>query len=274
LKLRKIISLTLVFSFILLLLTGIILYIVPPGRIAYWAGWKLIGLSKDQWANIHLTSGIMGLAAAIFHIYFNWKPIIYYLRDKKRELPIFSINFNFALLIVLLFTIGTLLKIPPFSWVLNLNEAIKNSATVEFGEPPYSHAELSTFKQFAEKMQINIEQGIEKLKTEGIKIEAKNEILLDIAKRNKLSPQQIYNSLKELNVNKKLVFPNAPSPGTGRKTIRILCDQYNLDQFALIEYLGQQEIKAEPDMALKTIAENHQKQTIEIFDLIKQFTQK
>jgi len=37
LKIRRITSLTASLAFILMLLTSIILYIVPQGRVAYWA---------------------------------------------------------------------------------------------------------------------------------------------------------------------------------------------------------------------------------------------
>jgi hypothetical protein len=39
-KLRKITSLTALLSFVLMLVTSIILYIVPQGRVAYWADWR------------------------------------------------------------------------------------------------------------------------------------------------------------------------------------------------------------------------------------------
>jgi hypothetical protein len=122
-------------------------------------------------------------------------------------------------------------------------------------------------------MQINMEQGVDQLRKQGISIEDENETVLDLARKNKRSPQQIYMILKELNAGKELIFPDIPPQGTGRKTIRIICDQYNLDLEALLTYLNQQQIKAEPDMALRTIAEEHQKKTVEIFDLIKEFTQ-
>ena len=75
-KIRKIASLTAALSFIVMLLTSIILYIVPQGRIAYWADWRLWGLTKEQWGNIHINTGILFLTALGFHIYYNWKPIL------------------------------------------------------------------------------------------------------------------------------------------------------------------------------------------------------
>ena len=45
-NMRKITSLTALISFVLLLVTSIILYILPSGRVAYWAGYRLWSLSS------------------------------------------------------------------------------------------------------------------------------------------------------------------------------------------------------------------------------------
>lgn len=70
------------------MLTSIILYIVPQGRVAYWSNWQLWGLSKTQWGNIHVNIGILFLIAISFHIYYNWKPILFYLKNPARQLKI------------------------------------------------------------------------------------------------------------------------------------------------------------------------------------------
>jgi hypothetical protein len=62
-----------------MVLTSIILYIVPQGRVAYWADWKLWGLTKTDWGNIHINLGLLFLIALFIHIYYNWKPLINYL---------------------------------------------------------------------------------------------------------------------------------------------------------------------------------------------------
>jgi ABC-type antimicrobial peptide transport system permease subunit len=46
-KIRKITSLTAGLAFLVMLLTSVILYIVPAGRIAYWADWHFVGSYKN-----------------------------------------------------------------------------------------------------------------------------------------------------------------------------------------------------------------------------------
>ena len=98
-SLRKITSLTLGFSFLILALTGIILYFVPQGRIAYWADWRLWNLSKTQWTNIHINLALLSVVAGILHTYYNWRSIMLYLKNKAKQLKVFTLNFNIALLI-------------------------------------------------------------------------------------------------------------------------------------------------------------------------------
>lgn len=73
---RKITSLTATLAFILMVTTSIILYVVPQGRVAYWADWRMGGLSKAQWGDIHINVGLLFLLALGLHIYYNWKPLM------------------------------------------------------------------------------------------------------------------------------------------------------------------------------------------------------
>ncbi len=50
-KVRRITSLTASLAFILMVLTSIILYVAPQGRVAYWADWRLWGLTKSETSN-------------------------------------------------------------------------------------------------------------------------------------------------------------------------------------------------------------------------------
>ena len=63
-SLRRIVSLTLFLSVAVMLTSSVILYIVPHGRVAYWADWTLWGLSKTQWGDMHTNSGLLMLIAA------------------------------------------------------------------------------------------------------------------------------------------------------------------------------------------------------------------
>lgn len=148
---RKITSMTMLVSLLLLLINSIVLYIVPEGRVAYWADWHLAGLSKTEWGDQHVTIGVLFLVASVLHIYFNWAPIIAYMKNKAREIKVFTGSFNVAVLVTLLVAVGTYFQVPPMSTILSISEGFKDNGSEKYGEPPYGHAELSSLKMFSKK---------------------------------------------------------------------------------------------------------------------------
>ena len=47
-------SLYIVYSFIILSLSGFVLFIAPPGRIANWTNLTIMGFTKHEWQAIHI----------------------------------------------------------------------------------------------------------------------------------------------------------------------------------------------------------------------------
>ena len=191
-KFRKIISLTAMVCFTVLVLTGIVLFIQPHGRVAYWVDWRLLGLSKTQWDSTHINAGILFLLAIVFHIYYNWRSIASYLKDKAGHLWLNKRPFNLALLITAFVVCGTIAGTPPFCWVMDLNESIKGSAVKTYGKPPYGHAELSSLKTLAFRMGFDLAKSIQGLQTAGINFEGVNQRIVDIARLNGKTPKQVF----------------------------------------------------------------------------------
>ena len=273
---RRITSLTAALSFILVVLTSIVLYIVPQGRVAYWADWRLWGLSKTDWGNIHINLGFLFLIALGLHIYYNWKPLMAYLKDRTRRFKLFTKEFNIALAITIVCTIGSYLLIPPFSWVMALNDHLKDSAAQQYGEPPYGHAELSTLKIFAQKMTLDLDKSVSLLEQTGYRVPSVDNTLADIAKRNGVPPQKIFSAIKaakvemgakEENDNR---MPETPVPGTGSLTLAEFCVRYNLDPVRIIEHLKSKGITAQESSVLKSIAEDNNLSPIDLYSLIRE----
>lgn len=129
---------------------------MPEGRVAYWIHWKLIGLSKTGWGNIHILSSVLFMAAGAFHIALNWKPLMYYFRDKvrrglrlRREMAVVSV-------ISVWIVASALRPFPPLSYLPDFNRWLKTTWVVEDDyEPPFGHAELLSLKVFCKKMDID-----------------------------------------------------------------------------------------------------------------------
>lgn len=192
---RKITSLTLGLSFLTMSYTGLMLYITPKGKIAYWADWHMLGLTKSEYGNIHTTSMVIFLSFAIIHIYYNWMPLISYLKNTAKKISFTKKEFLIALTINIFFIAGTLYPIQPMKGILDVGQDIKEYWVEIHGNPPYGHAEESSLRKFSRRMSIDLEEAKEALDAEGI-IYNSSDTLKEISRKNGLTPQEIYNIIQ------------------------------------------------------------------------------
>jgi hypothetical protein len=269
-KLRKIISLTAMTSALFLLITSAILYIVPPGRVAYWADWHLWGLTKTQWTNLHINLGVLFLVAIGLHSYLNWSPIVSYLKTRAKTLRVFTLHFNLALGLSLLVMVGTTLEMPPFSTIIQIGEGFKDRGAEKYGEPPYGHAELSTLKTFSQKMELDLNDSIKRLEQAGYTVENENMTLEELAEKYETSPQVIYLAMKpEKQTKISGTLPENPPPGIGRRTLADVCQEFDFNIPAVLRRLEEAGTPASADMPLKEIAEKHGMGPIDFYNLLK-----
>jgi Domain of unknown function (DUF4405) len=269
-NIRKITSMTMFISFLFLVLTSIILYIVPQGRVAYWADWHLWGLTKSEWGNLHINLGFLFLFAGLLHMYYNWSPIKAYMKNRSWQLKVFTPSFNAALLLTLVVGIGTYLEIPPMSTVITLGDSFKDRASEKYGEPPYGHAELSSLKLFSKKQDLDLALAMDLLRKADIQFTESKDTLAAIGAVNKMSPQEIYTIIKpaagKMKAEGKISFPDSPMAGFGNKTLGALCSEYNLMFPVIRQNLAKRGVKAEATMTIKEIAAAHDKQPMTIFE--------
>lgn len=271
-NLRRITSLTALFSFAVLVTSGVVLFLTPQGRVAYWSEWRLWGLTKEAWGSMHILLSLLFLVAGIIHIALNWKPILHYLKDRQQRLRVFTPEFSLSMLLTAVFTAGPLLGWPPFRWVMDLNTYAKDQGSRTYGEPPYGHAEQSSLQAFAQKMGMDLEKAQALLKAKGIASEGPQERLQDIAKGNQLTPQQVYLAIKEAEpVKAKVVgmLPEEVAPGLGRKTLTELCAEYGLDPTKVCAILEAKQVKVKMDQPLRALAEANGTGPHELYALIR-----
>ncbi len=271
-RVRKITSLTAGLSFTIVILTSIILYIVPQGRVAYWADWHLWGLDKEQWGAVHINVGLLFLLSLFLHIYYNWKPLMAYLKDRSRRMKIFTPSFTLALLICTATVVGTLFVVPPFSWVLDLNTAFKDSGARKYGEPPYGHAELSTLQSFAKKVDMDGEAAVKRLQEAGFQVNDGKQTLKELATLNQTTPKALFDAMaadKKRPGTGTQGLPESPPPGTGRLSIQDLCDTYGVDTQTLLAALKAKGINADPSEPLRDIAGRHDMDTRDLYEAIQ-----
>jgi hypothetical protein len=271
-KLRKITSLTALLSFVFLLLTSIILYIVPQGRVAYWADWSLLGLDKTQWGDMHINMGLLFLLSIGLHIYYNWNAIVAYLKDKTRRLKIWTPEFNVAFGLTGVILVGTLAAVPPFDWPLVFNAHLKDAAAAKYGEPPYGHAELSRLDQFTRNTGLSLPDAVAALKAGGIRLDSDQETLQTIARNNGRSSQEIYQIMQGTQAPGTAAMPAAAPPGTGKKTLADLCQVYALSVSDVVRAMKDNGLEASPELTLKEIGAKNGVSPTDIYAVVRQST--
>ncbi|WP_421715540.1 DUF4405 domain-containing protein [Arcobacter arenosus] len=260
-SLKKITSLTMMLSILIMAYTGIMLFIAPPGRIANWANWKILGLSKEQYGQVHTTFMVLILVMTILHVFYNWKPITSYMKNKAKQMIVFTKDMLVAVVLTLVFLVGTLTFITPFSSFLEFGDGIKNSWEKEYGTAPYSHAELSSLESFCKKLGFDIKESEKILKNNNIIFEP-SQSLSQIADDNSVSPQFIYNLLKvNFEKNGQEIIELT---GLGRKTVKEVASTLKLSTDEFISKLKALGVDASSEDKFKQVAEKYDMSPMDI----------
>lgn len=98
--LRKTTSFILLYSFIIMVLSGAMLFVAPFGRLSMMIQWEMFGLSKMDYQALHLIFMILFILAGIVHIYVNYKAILQYWKNKSKNLIFFTKEFTVATVII------------------------------------------------------------------------------------------------------------------------------------------------------------------------------
>ncbi len=278
---RKITSMTMIWSLIVLTFNSIVLYVVPEGRIANWADWRFWGLDKHDWSAQHTTVGFLFIFAGLLHIYYNWKPIVSYMKNKAKKLTGFSTASNIGLVLTLVFVIGTYLDVPPMSTIVDFSEQIKEGAATKYGDPPYGQAQSSSLKGFTSRLGLDLEKSRDLLDKAGITVTDDKEMITDIAKRSNRTPQQIYDIIKSAGLQQPAGSSDqadehsavdsvngvtAPKSGMGKKTITQLCEEIGEDCDMIIEGLKKRGMTIDPEKKLKDLATENETGPMQIYE--------
>lgn len=256
---RAFVSLLTGFSFIIVALSGIVLYISPKGRIANWTNWTFWNLSKQQWAAIHICFTAVFVLLCLIHVWLNIRPLINYFRRKVEGGVKFRYEWPVAALICAAIFWGSLNPFAPFSTLLKLREELKINQELPKTRPPVPHAEILTIAELADQADLDIETALNNLKTHNIVASVTN-IFGDIASQQNLSPEELY----------AIFIGKAPATsgsghgggghgrgGFGQKTLRQLCQEMDIPLPQAIEALKTSGIDCSTDQRIRNIADDN-----------------
>lgn len=126
-KWRSLVSFYLLFAGVAMLISGLVLYVSPPGRVAHSTGWQLLGLGKEQWEAVHTLFSYTGTIFGIAHLVLNWKVLLNYLRSRTHRAYRLRAELVIALLLTIIVGVGSALHLPPFGAVMDWSETLKDS---------------------------------------------------------------------------------------------------------------------------------------------------
>ncbi len=263
-RFRPFVSLLTAFSFLMIAVTGAVLYITPPGRVANWTDWRIWGLSKQQWGNLHICFSVLFILVSILHVWLNRKPLISYLVSKAAASKQLRLEWLVALAVCVIVFWGALKPFVPFSSLLDLNREIKFGWEKNEAKAPVPHAELLSIEALAKQAGVETETILKNLQSHQIEAAA-GDIFGHVAEQHNLSPDTLYEMA--------LPTPHVESGrggnrhgggnggegggGFGRKTLQEACEELNLDVEQAIETLKTAGIEAAADQTIRQIADDN-----------------
>lgn len=264
---RAFVSVLTTLSFILLAISGFVLFITPPGRVANWTGWQFMGLTKIQWGSMHIWFSLTFFAVSLFHIYFNWRALLNYFKNRISRNFGMRLEWVAALLLCVLVYLGTLFEAPPFSSLIAFNDSIKNSWEQEDQRAPIPHAELLTLAELATEAKVELDAILSSLKQKGISDSSPESIVGDLAKTHNMTPAELFDLV--LDNNQKKSGTGHPK-GLGRMTLEQVCSELNMDLAATLEKLQELGFEAKSDMILRDIAYKNNKKPPQLLELLRE----
>ncbi len=271
---RAFVTFGLFFSFIIMTVSGVILYIAPAGRIAHWSDWTLWGLTKEGWQSMHTNFSLFFLILGIFHLFsINWKTFLGHIRsritrqlNRKREMLL-------STLLSLFIFVGVIYNIPPFKTIMDWGEQFTESWEDEESDPPLPHAELYTLTQFAQEiLETSPDSAMSRLQGAGLTVDSQGQTVRDIATANGLSPSEVYrifgSSDEEVETLRQEKVIIRGGNGIGRKSFRQIAEEYGIPVEELTGALKKEGFEATPDDILKDLADEYGISPGEILEIL------
>jgi len=194
---RTFISVALLFSFIIMMISGIILYIAPEGSLSRWINWDVFSLSKKQWEQQHTVFSYLFIIFSVLHVFkINWFLLKSYFFAVKIK-PVFLKEIVISIIIVALVFVGTLFDWRPFVSVVDFGNQISESHARNVHKPAVNDAEKLSLDEFANKvLGTSYSEMAKQMKVYDLNGINKDTTVLSFCKQNNITPQKFYIELK------------------------------------------------------------------------------
>jgi hypothetical protein len=225
---RVAVSLFLVTSFLFFVLSGVVLYLAPSGRVAESSFWKFLWLDKGQWEAMHTSVSFIWVPIALLHVVYNWRPIVGYMRSRGKRMFRSVRELTLATLATLFIAAASVGDWAPVKQMMDLGESMDafwtdranangyyipvgeeelpagfgeapaaTEPVLSAGEQPANAVEVRkgfgrfTVKEIAERYEIPFEIAVARLGAKGVRDVKADENLLAISGRTGFSPSDL-----------------------------------------------------------------------------------
>lgn len=180
---RKTTSLTLFFSGVVLLVSSVVLYFGPPSHVGHFSPWTSMGLSRHHWGAVHLNSGVLFCIAMLVHTWYNWKPLIAYMRFRRRPGKIL-VPLLASLVLTVFVSTGSFHHAAPMQQIMSFARSLKIGLVKKYGTPPYGTSTRFPATVIAGYMGLNPLEALARLKENHIVVDSPKQSLAEIAGHN------------------------------------------------------------------------------------------
>ncbi len=270
-NLRALISLTLLWMFLALLVSGAVIFISPPGRIAHWTDWALLGLTKEQWQAVHTLASLLFVVGGLFHLLdLNRRAIWNYLKRSRRPDSPFRMSLLFSVILSAVVLAGTVAAVPPFSWVTGLGEWATESWETPQNSAPAPHAEEWTMRQAVESLGVDSRAARDALEAAGFTVKGPDQTLREMADHNSTTPAILFQVLAAVQpAGEEKVKPvGSASRGLGRRSLSDVAQEAGITPEEALERLEAAGIGAQATDTLRELAKRYDKTPVEVWRVL------
>jgi hypothetical protein len=271
---RAFVTFGLFYSFLLMTISGVILYIAPPGRIAHWSEWTLWGLTKEGWQSMHTNFSLLFMILGIFHLFsINWKAFLGHIRSRISR----NLNRKWEMVLSTVFSVwifvGVIYNIPPFKTIMDWGEQFTESWEEKDNTPPVPHAELYSLTDFSKEfLRMVPDSAVLVLVNHGIRVDSIEQTIKDIATLNDLAPSEIFaffgKTGDEVEQKREESVIIQGGNGIGHKTLQQIADEYAIPVDDLVNALKKEGFEATPEDVMKDIADEYGVSPADILDIL------
>lgn len=266
---RALTSVVVAFAFLLLAGSGAVLFLSPPGRVANWTNWAILGLRKSEWTGLHIWFSAIFLAGAAGHVLYNLRPMLSYFKDRTTRRATLRREWLVAAGLCGVVAAGTLAKVPPFATLMAWNEELKESWDRPAERAPIPHAELLTLAALAEKGDVDLASATARLTAKGINGFTGETVVQQIADGAQLSAQHVYDIILTAPKATGTRAEGQAGGGLGFKTLVQFCTDEGIEIGPAMARLTASGLTASEKLTMREIAANGGRKPYELLEIIR-----